>query len=217
MTSSKPCQCNSYTKKLGASLNDLRRQNQLCDAVITVGGRDFYAHKNILAARSGYFFAMFTSGFREAAESRVTIEGKVEIFELLLDYVYTGDMVISEDIALIELLEMSCYMQLTDASQYIGNFIQREYTLRSDTKQTITMGDVYKIYQIASCHSHLKFLARGSEKHMCDYYKKLKSSDAFLKHASNDFMKKFLKLSDLSRKDEEEEVSIHTLSLLDEI
>ena len=207
----------NYSTRLTRSLNDLRKENQLCDVVINMGGKAFHAHKNVLAACSSYFLAMFTSGFREAAESEVNIDGKAEIFEFLLDFVYTGVMKISGE-TVFELLEMACYMQLTDASQYIADYIQREYTRSSGHYHTsepkIPVGDVFKIYEMASSHDHLKSLANDSEKHMCIHYKKLKSSDVFLQLASVDFLKKLLTRWDLSTKTEEKEVGKPSCYLL---
>ena len=82
-----------YTAKLASSMKELRKQDQLCDEIIWVSERSFPAHKNVLAASSKYFMAMFTHGFEEKTESVVTIiDGKPEIFEVLLEYAYTGDM-----------------------------------------------------------------------------------------------------------------------------
>ena len=80
-----------YTSKLACSLNNLRKQDQLCDVIIKVSERAFPAHKNVLAASSKYFMAMFTHGFKEKTENEITIDGKPEIFEVLLEYAYTGN------------------------------------------------------------------------------------------------------------------------------
>ena len=54
----------SFYKKLVDALNELRTQKKLCDIVIKVDGRAFHAHRAVLAARSEYFMAMLTSGFK---------------------------------------------------------------------------------------------------------------------------------------------------------
>ncbi|XP_072051897.1 actin-binding protein IPP-like [Amphiura filiformis] len=146
-----------YTSKLAGALNDLRKQKQLCDIIINVGGKAFHAHKNVLAAFSNYFLAMFTSGFREATENEVNIDGKAEIFEDLLEYVYTGKMKISRTTA-CDLLGMACYMQFKDISLYCSNYILQKYASSSRTDEKIPIGDVFKIYEMACFHDHLKFL-----------------------------------------------------------
>ncbi|XP_072051890.1 kelch-like protein 12 [Amphiura filiformis] len=194
-----------YTSKLAGSLNDFRKQKQLCDIIINVGSKAFHAHKNVLAAGCEYFRAMFTAGFREATESEVNIDGKADIFEELLEYVYTGKMKITRKTA-CNLLVMACYMQFKDISLYCSDYIQKKYASSTDTDEQIPIGDVFQIYEMACSHYHLKILAHKSEEHMCTYFQKLKSSDMFLQSASVEFLKKFLRRADLSSKDEEKEV-----------
>ncbi len=43
-------------------MNAFRKRGQLCDVVVKVGGREFPAHRVVLAASSDYFDAMFSSG-----------------------------------------------------------------------------------------------------------------------------------------------------------
>ena len=57
-------QCKNYPGNFLKSFNDMRKQEQLCDVSINVGGRAFPAHKTVLAACSSYFLVMFTSGFK---------------------------------------------------------------------------------------------------------------------------------------------------------
>ena len=105
-----------YTSKLAGSLNDLRKQGLLCDVTIKVAGRSFPSHKNILAASSSYFMAMFTHGFKENAESEITIDGKPEIFEVLLEYTYTGDLRILQSWHIIFLRWLAIYSLQTSIS-----------------------------------------------------------------------------------------------------
>ncbi|VDO92523.1 unnamed protein product [Schistosoma mattheei] len=43
-------------------MNAFRKEGQLCDVVIKAEGREFLAHRVVLAASSDYFDAMFSSG-----------------------------------------------------------------------------------------------------------------------------------------------------------
>ena len=67
------------TLDLTSGLNELRKQNILCDVNIRVGDATYAAHKVVLSVASGYFKSMFTSGFRETNSSEVTIQGMKNI------------------------------------------------------------------------------------------------------------------------------------------
>lgn len=60
-------------------------------------GVEIPAHKMVLAACSPYFYAMFTS-FEESKQERITLQG-VDHFalSLLVDYVYTSEVHVTEE------------------------------------------------------------------------------------------------------------------------
>ena len=61
------------------------------DVNFNIGGRDFPAHKLILATRSKYFAAMFQHPTKENLTNRIVIEDiEPEVFDLLLRFIYTG-------------------------------------------------------------------------------------------------------------------------------
>ncbi len=63
----------------------------LSDITFNIDGREFPAHKLILAARSEVFAAMFQHPTKENLTNRITIEDvKPEVFHELLHFVYTG-------------------------------------------------------------------------------------------------------------------------------
>ena len=194
-----------YAKKLSQALNNLRKQSQLCDITINISGRSFQAHKNVLAACSSYFMAMFTSGFKESSQSEISIDEDPEVFEVLLEFIYTGEMAITLETA-YSILEMACYMQFVDASEEAARFVKRG--MESNFKRNnLPITDVYKIYEIARPHDHLRELADVTEKKLCKHFQELKSSEVFLETASAEFLKQFLKCDYLSSEDEEKEVS----------
>ena len=79
-------------------MNTLREQNQLCDVLLKAGGNEIPAHRVVLASSSRYFLAMFTG---ELSESRQTVVTMREIdshaLELLVQYVYTAEIEVTED------------------------------------------------------------------------------------------------------------------------
>ncbi len=96
-----------------SDVQNLQMDHTLSDVTIKIGAKSFPAHKNIIAASSGYFNAMFTCGFRETEASEVTIEGDSVAFEILLNYIYTGELNNLTNGNVNEVLGMACYLDLT--------------------------------------------------------------------------------------------------------
>lgn len=51
----------SHAKSILTIMNNLRKVNKLCDVILKVDGKEFPAHRVVLAACSDYFCAMFTN------------------------------------------------------------------------------------------------------------------------------------------------------------
>ena len=80
--------CNS---ELITHLVNLFDNMQFSDVNFNVGGREFPAHKLILAARSQYFAAMFKHPTKEQSTNQVKIDDiEPEVFDQLLRFIYTG-------------------------------------------------------------------------------------------------------------------------------
>ena len=70
---------------------------QLSDVVFKIGVREFSAHKNILAARSEVFAAMFQRPKKKTLTNRITIQDvEPEVFQELLRFIYTGQLCIEK-------------------------------------------------------------------------------------------------------------------------
>ncbi|XP_018429497.1 PREDICTED: zinc finger and BTB domain-containing protein 24 [Nanorana parkeri] len=77
-------------------LEEQRKKNFLCDITVIVEGVQFRAHKALLAASSEYFSIMFADE-GDVGQSMYVMEGVVaEIFEMLLQFIYTGNVNASE-------------------------------------------------------------------------------------------------------------------------
>ncbi|XP_078606937.1 kelch-like protein 24 [Branchiostoma floridae x Branchiostoma japonicum] len=93
-------------------LEGLRSNSLLVDVILWVAGKEIPCHRNVLAACSGYFQAMFCNGLRESKEHKVTIhEVSTSTLQLLVDYAYTSKVTITEDNA-VELLEGANFFQI---------------------------------------------------------------------------------------------------------
>ena len=72
-------------------MNELRLKNELCDVVLLVDGRQFAAHRVVLAGASSYLRAMFTNGMLESGMKDIKLRGiEATVMEALLEFVYTG-------------------------------------------------------------------------------------------------------------------------------
>ncbi|XP_078609083.1 kelch repeat and BTB domain-containing protein 2-like [Branchiostoma floridae x Branchiostoma japonicum] len=72
-------------------LNSQRERAELTDVVLEVGGRSFPCHRAVLASCSPYFRGMFTSGYAEAKQERVSIRDVSPVaMATILHYAYTG-------------------------------------------------------------------------------------------------------------------------------
>ena len=90
----------SHMKDVLKKVDSLRQHGHLgfCDVTLRLGGQDFYAHKVILASCSDYFYAMFNGNMKESKERVIDINGvDVEIMKLVLNFIYTGSIPLSND------------------------------------------------------------------------------------------------------------------------
>ncbi|VDK23234.1 unnamed protein product [Taenia asiatica] len=100
------------------------RQNLLCDVVLKAGSVEVPAHKNVLAASSPYFHAMFTGDMTESRARTVTI-GNIDgtALSLLVDFIYTAEVLITEETVQC-LLPAANLLQLTSVREACCEFLQ---------------------------------------------------------------------------------------------
>lgn len=108
-----------------AGINTLRSEQIFTDASILAGHEEFPCHRNILAASSPYFKAMFTSRLREDTDATVSFN-ETEIspwtMKRILDYIYTGHLEITTNNAQ-ELLSASTLFQYSKISNACCQFL----------------------------------------------------------------------------------------------
>jgi kelch-like protein 2/3 len=79
-------------------LYHLQRSDVLTDVTLVADNVEVRAHKNVLAANSPYFHAMFTENFEERLSKSVTLsEVDPQALEALVKFIYTAEVDISED------------------------------------------------------------------------------------------------------------------------
>ncbi|XP_068090546.1 kelch-like protein 10 [Hyperolius riggenbachi] len=79
-------------------MNQLRLEGEFCDVVISVGGVEFSAHKNILCGCSPYFRALFKSSWDKKEKNCYKIPGiDVDMMHQIIEYAYTRVVAITSD------------------------------------------------------------------------------------------------------------------------
>lgn len=77
--------------KLSEDLSLLFESSKFSDVILSVEGREFFAHKAILAARSPVFAAMFEHEMEEKKQNRVEItDMDNEVLNEMLKFIYSG-------------------------------------------------------------------------------------------------------------------------------
>ncbi|XP_066279895.1 kelch-like protein 24 [Branchiostoma lanceolatum] len=114
---------NPHAGSLLQGLQELRSDNLLTDVVLCVSGKEIPCHRNILAACSEYFRAMYCSSLRESKEHKVTIhEVSPGALQLLVDYAYTSKVTITEENA-VKLLEGANFFRILPVRDACVTFI----------------------------------------------------------------------------------------------
>ena len=81
---------NERVQLLAQTLGNLYDNMKFSDITINVRGREFKAHKSILAARSMFFDAMFDQQPLKEKTNQIEEDVEPEVFQEILCYIYTG-------------------------------------------------------------------------------------------------------------------------------
>ena len=101
-----------------------REQNAFCDVILHVQGEQFEAHRCVLAACSKYFQSVFKQ--ERVTKEQLTIRscGGREIFKCLLDYIYTGNVVIDKH-NVSELVRLSNHFSVLKLRGHCSEYLER--------------------------------------------------------------------------------------------
>ncbi|XP_063166875.1 kelch-like protein 2 isoform X4 [Candoia aspera] len=115
-----------HMKKAFKVLNELRSQNLLCDVTIVAEDMEIAAHRVVLAACSPYFHAMFTGEMSESQAKKVRIK-EVDgwTLKMLIEYVYTGEIRVTEENVQV-LLPAASLLQLQDVKKSCCDFLETQ-------------------------------------------------------------------------------------------
>ena len=114
----------SHVQNCFLVMDELRRENQLCDIVLRVKGQSFNAHRVVVASCSPYLRAMFTCGMKESNQAEIELkELEPYAMEAILTFAYTGEIVVNTD-NVQDLLPASSMLQLEDLKLACCSFLE---------------------------------------------------------------------------------------------
>ncbi|XP_035683134.1 kelch-like protein 30 [Branchiostoma floridae] len=109
---------------LCAELTRQRKSGEFVDVVVEVEGREFPCHRAVLAV-TPYFQTMFSSNLMESRARVITLHDiDSESFSKILDFVYTGEILIGED-DVQDILQAAHMLQAEEVLECCQKFIKK--------------------------------------------------------------------------------------------
>ncbi|XP_005994258.1 telomere zinc finger-associated protein isoform X2 [Latimeria chalumnae] len=125
-----------HSKKILQALNQQRAEGKFCDATLDVGGRSFRAHCGVLVCCSHFFHSIY--GNVTPASVTVSLpESCSGAFELLLDFIYTGELPLTRE-NLDRVLSAAKELAITDAVELCQRFQQRWRDSENDQNEQVS-------------------------------------------------------------------------------
>jgi len=151
----------SQSKESFVAMNQLRRDNILCDVILEAGGVETPVHRLVVVSGSPYFMAMFTGKMTESSADRVKlngIDGKALL--QLIEYIYTSMIEVTED-NVQSLLPAANLLQLQFVRESCCSFLQ------SQLHPSNCLG-IRQFADIHSCSDLLTHARSFTEQHFSD-------------------------------------------------
>ena len=131
-------------------LNELRKTDTFCDAVIVVDEVLFPVHKVVLSATSNFFKALFTCDMVESKLKHVPLNGlSADIARLLIDYCYTSEITLNQD-NVQRVLSASNLLEILPVKEAASKYLDRHM----DPSNCL---GIHRFAELHSCHAlHMK-------------------------------------------------------------
>jgi len=135
------CTCDAKDKD--KEYKELRETNVLCDVTLKVQGIEVPAHKIVLAAKSPYFRAMFTTYFSERQQNVIELDKnktgnsddsedpshlglRAAEFTACIDFIYTGKFEINKSAemeTLVEIVKVANFLELSEIQEWVIDIV----------------------------------------------------------------------------------------------
>lgn len=119
-----------YHQTLSLGIKEIWQEESFSDIVIKIGTKSYNCHKLVLASLSAYFSAMFRSGMRETVAGSVDLQNiEPEVFEAVLQFMYSGSNVITQD-NVERLLEAAVMLQITCLQEQCESYLKKQIGIK---------------------------------------------------------------------------------------
>ncbi|XP_053141118.1 kelch-like protein 29 isoform X6 [Hemicordylus capensis] len=176
-----------HPKEMLKELNQQRRAKEFTDLKIIVEGKEFEVHQNVLASCSLYFKDLIKRSSRDSSRSGEKLELELsnltaDVLELLLEFVYTGSLVIDSANAKT-LLEAASKFQFHTFCKVCVSFLEKQLTA-SNCLGILAMAEAMQcseLYNMAKAYALQIFPEVANQEEILNI-----SKDDFISYMSND-------------------------------
>lgn len=145
-------------------LNQLQQQQQNRDT-----SYEIKAHKIVLASVSDYFRAQFTNNFTDSNVNTIYLDINYDILKLIINYVYTGKLLIKDMNIISYLLPASVLLSIKGITDICCSYLTKN----------INSGNAIGIAEFARAYGCMK-LAKYADEFICRNCAQVLHSDEFL-------------------------------------
>jgi len=134
----------AFCVELPKRLNMQRRQDHLCDiTLMTKGGKEIKAHRNVLSAASPFFLKLLQSDMRENREGIIRFEETSGVvMEDVLEFIYTGSVEVTQENSEY-LIAAANYLLIPGLKKLSGRFLERQLS-ESNCISTFYFAEMYQ-------------------------------------------------------------------------
>ena len=175
-------------------LGQFRENGEFIDVRLKVDKSIFPAHRNVLAANSDYFHAMFTNGMKESNQEVIELKDENLTalgFKVVMDSIYSGELLVNKE-NVLEVLTTANHLQMAIIVRQCCNFLDKELI-----QGCIDIQTYLHFLAFADLHG-LGDLREAAQRKMVSLYREICESEEFLSHISADQFLNLLSRDDLS-------------------
>ena len=175
-------------------LSQFRENGEFIDVRLRVDESIFPAHRNVLAANSDYFHAMFTNGMKESNQEVIELKDEnisALGFKVVMDSIYSGELLINKK-NVFEVLTTANQLQMPTIVRQCCDFFDKEYIQGCIDVQTYL-----HLGAFADLHG-LRDLREDVQRKMASFYSQVSESEEFLSLIDADQLLNLLSRDDLN-------------------